>query len=55
LIDIDDATGFTQSEQRLYIYDLLIYALSVQNLSAIKGGNIQSAEIIKQYYNYISK
>lgn len=55
LIDIDDATGFTQSEQRLYIYDLLIYALSVQNLSAIKGGNIQSEEIIRQYYNYIGK
>jgi hypothetical protein len=54
LIDIDDATGITLCEQRMYIYDLLIYALSVQNLSAIKGDKdkIQADNIIRAYYKY---
>lgn len=55
LIDIDDATGITQNEQRMYIYDLLIYSLSVQNLSAIKGGKIHAFDIIKAYYKYMEK
>ena len=55
LIDIDDASGITHNERKTYLYDLLIYALSVQNLSSIKGGNIQAGDIIGEYYQYISK
>jgi hypothetical protein len=55
LIDIDDATGISQDEQKMYIHDLLIYALSVQNISAIKGGKIQAADIIREYYKYTEK
>lgn len=55
LIDSDDATGITPNEQRMYIYDLLIYALSVQNLSAIKGDKLQAADIIRAYYKYLEK
>jgi len=55
LIDIDDATGITQNEQKMYIYDLLIYALSVQNLSSIKGNKIQAADVIREYYKYAGK
>lgn len=55
LIDIDEATGVTQNEQKMFIYDLLIYALSVQNLSEIKGNKIQAFDIITAYYKYIEK
>jgi hypothetical protein len=55
LIDIDDATGITQDEHKMYIYDLLIYALSVQNLSSIKGGKMQANDIIRAYYEYRGK
>jgi len=53
LIDIDDATGVTENEQKIYIYDLLVFALSVQNLSAIKGGKIQAVDIISAYYKHM--
>jgi len=55
LIDIDDATGITENEQKMYIYDLLIYALSVQNISAIKDGKIKAFDIIRAYYKYLEK
>ena len=54
LIDIDEATGVDKESRRLYLYDLLVFALSAQNLSAIKGGTIRANDIIEEYYKYWS-
>jgi len=53
MIDIDDATGITSESKRSYLSDLLVYALSVQNLSAIKGGTLHRDDVISAYYNYL--
>jgi len=55
LIDIDEATGITPNEQKMYIYDLLIYALSIQNISETKGERIPASNIIRSYYKNIEK
>lgn len=52
IIDIDEATGIDENSKKLYLYDLLIYALSVQNLSALKGGSIHRDDVIRKYYDY---
>lgn len=52
LIDIDEATGIDEKSKKLYIYDLLLYAQSVQNLSMIKGKDIHRNDIIKEYDNF---
>jgi hypothetical protein len=54
LIDIDEATGIDSRSQKLYLYDLLIYALSVQNISAIKGETINRDDVVKAYYDFYS-
>lgn len=55
LIDIDEASGITEKDRRLHIYDLLIYAQSVQNISSIKGHCIPLIDIITAYYKNIEK
>ncbi len=54
LIDIDEATGVDEESRKLYLYDLLVFALSAQNMSAIKGGDISANDIIDEYYKYWS-
>ena len=52
LIDIDEATGVEPQSRKSYLYDLLIFAFSVQNLSEIKGEKIKYNEVIEKYYEY---
>jgi hypothetical protein len=51
LIDIDEATGINSSDSKTYLYDLILYSLSVQNLSSIKGRPIHYKKVIQKYYD----
>lgn len=55
IIDIDDATGTEESTKKSYLYDLLIFALSVQNVSEIKGKKIMIKDLVELYYKFWSE
>jgi hypothetical protein len=50
LIDLDNGQGTTESTKVIHLYDALLYALSLANVTRLFASPIDSSEVLRHYY-----
>ncbi len=54
-IDLDDSQGITKDTKVIHLYDALFYAISLENLTSLFSSRLNSTDILKHYYDGLTK
>jgi hypothetical protein len=54
LIDLDNARGTTPEDKELHLYDALVYALSLENLTHLFAEEVPARTVLGHYYEAFS-